>query len=551
MGVRVHREWVSRSYVADRLSCAYCFWVASLVVVVLAPFFLAYTSHSLWLRENTYREQPDVRFQYKMLMLAEGTTTSAASPGVGMIVTFTGDAGNLAPMTADVASLQGGAGTIEVVETTAGIAAVAEVQTATCSGTSGTFKLAYGGQTTAALDWDSSAAEVQTAFAGLSSVTSATVTFSTGTAACAASPGVGMIVTFTGDAGNLAPMTADVASLQGGAGTIEVVETTAGIAAVAEVQTATCSGTSGTFKLAYGGQTTAALDWDSSAAEVQTAFAGLSSVTSATVTFSTGTAACAASQAPLVSPLQLFWSTNTSFNNLYHDSVRAPVMRTSTEDYNRDARTDQLKVSAEMPLAVGEAIHSVSILLFFDFRLDQRAKLQMESVGFVSESSPLPGSRVDVDADLVLQQSLPLIVKGGFKTPYKDFPLIPPSSSSARALLLPQLVRAYRDRNETTNLVNKYAVWQRHPAAVVAEDVGARQNFTVSTTVRIPAADVLYVPDWSEVVKVAWIQYFAIFAVIYYLLDLLMSFVFTNQILETTVITSHPSGFAGPKLHKF
>ena len=37
------------------------------------------------------------------------------------------------------------------------------------------------------------------------------------------------------------------------------------------------------------------------------------------------------------------------------DSVRVPVMRAASEDLNGDARTDLLKVSAEMPLAEGEA----------------------------------------------------------------------------------------------------------------------------------------------------------------------------------------------------
>jgi len=327
----VHREKLTRNYVADRLSCAYCFSLASLLVLVLAPFFLAYTSHSLWLRENTYREQPDVRFQYKMIMLAEGTKTTNVS----------------------------------------------------------------------------------------------------------------------------------------------------------------------------------------------------------TV------------------PMQLFWSTNTSFNNLYHDSVRVPVMRATAEDLNRDARTDLLKVSAEMPLAVGEAIYSVTMLLFFDFRLSDRAKFSMETLGYISEASPLPGSHVSVDADLVLQQSLPLLVKGGFKTPYQKFPLISPSAKSARALLLPGLLQSYRDRNETTNLANKYTVWERQATGIVAENQLARQNFTVSATIRVPPAPVLYVPDWSEVAKVAWIQYLSIFAAIYYLLDILMSFVYTNQILETAVLTTHPAGYAGSKLHKF
>ena len=93
-------------------------------------------------------------------------------------------------------------------------AGVREKQTLTCVATSGTFTLSFGGYTTTALQWNANAATVLGAVAGLTSVVSATVTFSTGAVACAAAPGVGMIVTFTGNAGDQPPMTSDVASLQ-------------------------------------------------------------------------------------------------------------------------------------------------------------------------------------------------------------------------------------------------------------------------------------------------------------------------------------------------
>ena len=60
--------------------------------------------------------------------------------------------------------------------------------------------------------WPFSDANVQTAVDGLSSVASATVSFSAGSAACSGG-GIGIIVTFTGDAGNQAAMTSAVAAL--------------------------------------------------------------------------------------------------------------------------------------------------------------------------------------------------------------------------------------------------------------------------------------------------------------------------------------------------
>lgn len=40
--------------------------LCSMVVLVLVPFFLAYSSGNFWLKENTYREQPRVKYMYKV-----------------------------------------------------------------------------------------------------------------------------------------------------------------------------------------------------------------------------------------------------------------------------------------------------------------------------------------------------------------------------------------------------------------------------------------------------------------------------------------------------
>ena len=110
-------------------------------------------------------------------------------------------------------SLGATAGTIAIAETFKG---GREVQTLTCTATAGTFKLTHGGQTTPALAFGATANQVQTALVALSTIASATVTFSTGAAACSGA-GVGMRVTFTGSVADEAPVTTDVLSLGAGA----------------------------------------------------------------------------------------------------------------------------------------------------------------------------------------------------------------------------------------------------------------------------------------------------------------------------------------------
>lgn len=104
-------------------------------------------------------------------------------------------------------------------------AATNEVQSVTITGTptGGTFTLSYGGQTTAAIPYNATSAQVQTALRALSTVgsTGATVTGGPG-------PGSPFTVTFGGllAGANIAQLTSSAASLTGGTTPAVVVATT-------------------------------------------------------------------------------------------------------------------------------------------------------------------------------------------------------------------------------------------------------------------------------------------------------------------------------------
>jgi sugar lactone lactonase YvrE len=149
-----------------------------------------------------------------------------------------------------------------------------EIQRITASGSpsEGTFTLTYSGQTTSALDYDSTAAEVDTALEALSNIDAGDVTCSGGPL-----PGSVVDVTFTGNlaATNVDAMTVDYDGLLR-----LVTTTTGGINASDELVTLTTDvppGT-GTFTLTFGGQTTANLNWNATAAQVQSKLAALSTI---------------------------------------------------------------------------------------------------------------------------------------------------------------------------------------------------------------------------------------------------------------------------------
>lgn len=77
MTVEVYHEPLCRRYYASRCSCAYFLFSLVALVALVLPFFLTYTTvPSFWLKTNTYKEQPSVSFQYKVLGNLQGVDTN-------------------------------------------------------------------------------------------------------------------------------------------------------------------------------------------------------------------------------------------------------------------------------------------------------------------------------------------------------------------------------------------------------------------------------------------------------------------------------------------
>jgi|Dee2metaT_26_FD_contig_51_1096667_length_1103_multi_3_in_0_out_0_1 transmembrane protein 231 len=248
---------------------------------------------------------------------------------------------------------------------------------------------------------------------------------------------------------------------------------------------------------------------------------------------------------------QLFFSTNTSFNNLYQDSVRIPVIRSNVHDANDDLKADRIDISVQMPLQDGEQIHQLTMMVFFDVRLRKRALLSMESVGYMQYASPMPGRAVHLATELQLHQRAPLHVTGGVQYPYNA--LLPSPQPwevlDAKELLFPNLLRSYIERNLTMRFEKEYITWERAPTAAQGQGPNNR-NFTAYLSVQVPQAEVWYVPQWSEMLKFAWIQYYALYVIVAYLVQAICSFVYSNQIVPTYVVADSSFG-KGKKSHAF
>lgn len=159
-----------------------------------------------------------------------------------------------------------------------------EVQRITIAGTpsQGTFTLTFGGQTTSAIAYNATAANVVSALEALSTIGSGNVTGANGPL-----PGTAVNITFTGTLAetDVAAMTANANGL-----TTSFSTTTAGSPVRSEVQrlTPSTTATGGTFTVTFGANTTSAQSYSVTASSLQSALEGLASIGAGNITVTGG-----------------------------------------------------------------------------------------------------------------------------------------------------------------------------------------------------------------------------------------------------------------------
>ena len=194
-------------------------------------------------------------------------------------------------ITAGPSTLAGPAPTVK--HTTTGVTGANEVQTLSVSGspTGGGFTLSFGGQTTASIAFNATAAQVQTALAALTSIQAGNITCAGGPL-----PTSSVSITFQGTLGFAPqnPITIGANTLSGGTTPAPAIaRTTPGVQSVNDVQSLSISGTAtgGTFALSFQGATAAALPYNATATQLQAALQALQNI-------GAGNAVCAGGPLP-------------------------------------------------------------------------------------------------------------------------------------------------------------------------------------------------------------------------------------------------------------
>lgn len=232
-------------------------------------------------------------------------------------------------------------------------------------------------------------------------------------------------------------------------------------------------------------------------------------------------------------PFSLFYSTSPTINKLHSTELRMPLFHSAEQDDNRDGRTDRIEINMQMPLAPYEEVYSFTAIVYCDSTVNMRAKYTIDALSFANYESRSPIAQLSLDGDLLFRQTWPLTVKGGYRLPYANDPLIDLSlDTSAEDVSISKIMQRYNARNFSMVYSKNYEMVER-TVNVVPSDNSSILYFNASMVIRIPAQPIRYTPAVSSVLKHAWIQYLSFFVVVAFLLFRLNSFVFRHKLLYT------------------
>jgi len=99
-------------------------------------------------------------------------------------------------------------------------------------------------------------------------------------------------------------------------------------------------------------------------------------------------------------------------------------MQTAELDDNNDGLVDRLEVALTVPLGIYEQVTGMSCLFLHDVKLQTRARYVFDSASLVTFEGGSPISQLRIDGDVLLHQTWPLMVKGGFRVPYSGDSLL-------------------------------------------------------------------------------------------------------------------------------
>jgi len=208
------------------------------------------------------------------------------------------------------------------------------------------------------------------------------------------------------------------------------------------------------------------------------------------------------------------WSTYPSLNTMAQDMLAVPSLSVAEHDLQRDGKLDQLNLTLHYTTT---NIVSVQLVVFVQYQLSDLCNMVMESALFVQQT--VLGDNMVIQGDLELVQRE--VLKAYNTHNAYNTPLVT-EDMSLESYQLSKILSSASSRTLSTRLSHEYAL-----------SGPGEEGLTLSLIINVQDQLIRYEPGFWEALKYAWIQYLALFIIVYTITQQLRSCVFENMIVIT------------------
>jgi len=211
----------------------------------------------------------------------------------------------------------------------------------------------------------------------------------------------------------------------------------------------------------------------------------------------------------------------TTYSNLRHLAKEKFMSASFLVEENSITKDNEILVKLAFFPDNDFQVQSVTLMLFFEFRLSSFVRVTMEGMAFIQSSTMAAASELFFDTELRLKQLYPLPHRGtvaGF-----DSPIVDENGTTWKDFELKRILSDYKDRDLRLETQSLDHAWKFGPS----------DPFTLEGRVRFREELIAYRPGIAQVLKGAWIQYLAIYVIFYFVIEKIKAFVFLNHIIPT------------------
>lgn len=222
-----------------------------------------------------------------------------------------------------------------------------------------------------------------------------------------------------------------------------------------------------------------------------------------------------------------------TFTKLITRPNRCSLVTVEEMDDNKDGKVDSIDFDLMISNVTTDNYRSIYLMLFFDYKLNDKCKLHAESIGIVSSSSntmilPDDGKTngLNVQAELKLMQKRPLNCKRRIILTNEQ-QVITDDLLYGAEVFENRLINYAARRNISTKL-NVLS-----SRLLIGDDATVGKTLRLSATIYINEDTIVFKTSFWELIKWAWIQYFSILTLFLIGSRKLKSFMFQRRILPT------------------